>query len=316
MKITIIANPAAGRGGAADVAHRAARSLQEKGCLTTLLLTQWTAAGDEKSAVYLAREYGTQADRVVVIGGDGTLREVVTGLAEIERRIPVALVPLGNANVIAREFGIPLDIDSSIELLNGECTLDVDAGSVNDDLFLAMIGVGYDAWVTRIVDWIRNTRLGARIYGWRKGADFLYVIAGLLVALRLVPRRYSLSVDSEKEARTFPTIWVSNTQTYAKGWSIAPTADPCDGVLDYHASRAAGVIRPFLNLYRASRCQPSPGWISTYGTAERLRIQAETPFHWQLDGDPRPPDRSLNIEIRPGFFLLVVPEPASTQRRQ
>ena len=72
----------------------------------------------------IATEVGRRGDEVgrfVVVGGDGTVREAIDGLGDARSRIPVGIVPMGNANVVARELGIGPDVDEAIRVaVDGE----------------------------------------------------------------------------------------------------------------------------------------------------------------------------------------------------
>ena len=98
-KVVVVFNPISGRGRSAAAAEAAAAVFSKAGLSVDIRPT--AAAGD---ACRFAAELGPDVDAVACVGGDGTLNEIVRGLV---RSVPIGLVPVGTANVVARELGIP-----------------------------------------------------------------------------------------------------------------------------------------------------------------------------------------------------------------
>ena len=307
-KAIVIANPAAGRNDVRGTALKARNHLEAHNWSADLVFTAPQVSVADKPGSWLSKRYAGTVDRVVVIGGDGTLREVVSGLGDEVRQTTVAFIPLGNANVTARQFNFPRDIEANIATITNSTFAAMDVGRVNGDVFLAMVGVGYDALVTAMVGAARSTRPGRWFYSLRAGGDVLYVLSGLMTGLRLLPRKFDFHIDGTSASRAYPTIWISNTRTYAKSWSVTPAASINDGRLDFHACKYAGLIRPLIVMRRAVHGKPAPASISEYGTVTTCRIQSDKPFRWQMDGDPMPATDKLDIEVIPHHFRIVVPE--------
>jgi diacylglycerol kinase (ATP) len=302
-RAAIIVNPTAGQAHPLEVAEEARRFLVDAGWEVTLHPTE--AAGH---ATELAREHGSNAERVVVIGGDGTLRETVVGLPD--RSVPVALVPIGKANVVARDLGIPRSPASAILALDSDRIAPMDVGRVGDSVFLAMVGIGYDGWVTAGVAAIRNGRAGGLLYRYG-GSSLIYLLAGLPSLLRLWPVRVRVSIDGSEAPGTYPSVVVSNTETYAIGWSMTPGASVHDGRLDHQLNRGAAPWFVLWMLAAAVLRRRLPGWLADHGVGRRYTIRADRPFRWQADGDPMPPTDTLQIEVLPEFVRMVVPERAA-----
>lgn len=92
------------------------------------------------------------ADVVVAAGGDGTINEVINGLAEAKRGVALGIIPLGTANVLAKELGLETDAERLAETLANGPVRDVCLGSVNGRRFAMMAGAGFDAHVVERVD--------------------------------------------------------------------------------------------------------------------------------------------------------------------
>lgn len=213
--IAIIANPASGRGRGAAVLAEATARLQALGCAVEVL--ESTAPGH---AVKLARTLPAELDLLLLIGGDGTTRDVVEGLGG--RDVPVGILPAGTGNDLIRTLGIPRDLDRALEiaLRSGERRLDV--WSWNGVPFVNVAGIGLDAAVAEAV----NTR-----FRWLGGTG-AYVLAFLSVFPRFKPLSLRLTWP---EGSWEGGAWLAafgNATCYGGGMRIVPDAIPDDGLLD------------------------------------------------------------------------------------
>lgn len=249
----------------------------------------------------LARACGAEVRRLVVVGGDGTLREAAEGLA---RGVELGFVPMGNANVVARELGIPLDPRRSVGLASAGEARPFDAVRANGRFVLAMVGVGYDGVVTGWMDRARGRGWTRRWYATH--ADSLYGALGAAALLRPCPP-VRLEVDGVEAPGTYRHLVLCNVQTYAKGWAMTPGADPRDGLLDYQARRTGLLPLSVWSLAGAALRRRVPGFVAHYGRGQRLRLASGRPFVWQADGDPMGATTELEVEVVPGALRLIGP---------
>src|SRR3712207_1505364 len=142
----IIGNPNSGRAGSRGYLERCAKILRSGGLDVDVLNTEHPDHATELATL--------AGDRLVVAaGGDGTVNEVINGLG---KNATLGILPLGTANVLARELGLPLDVEQACRrILNGERT-QIDIGVATDRggaerRFACMAGVGFDAHVVRAV---------------------------------------------------------------------------------------------------------------------------------------------------------------------
>ncbi len=299
----VIVNPTAGRGAAVAFGAFAADTLSAVGYDAEVRPT--TGPGH---ATILARDAGP-VERIVVVGGDGTLREAAEALVGDDApAVELGFVPMGNANVVARELEIPLDPEGALAVLERGVPRPVDVGVVDDRIFLAMVGVGYDAWVTRRVTAFRRTRFGGAFYRlWGDGAYGAIGGAALLVPF---PRAVRVSVDGEPCTDDAASVLVCNTETYAKGWAAAPGARVDDGALDVCAARLRGPVGTARWVVAQSRRRRVESARVRYARGAAIRIESDRPFPWQADGDPMDDRTSLDLTIRPGALRVLAPAPA------
>jgi diacylglycerol kinase (ATP) len=142
-RLLLIANPTAGGGVGASRATALAAALTKRGLAADLHLT--TAAGD---ATDRARHSANQGyDALVAIGGDGTVNEVLAGMADPSQ--PLGVLPVGTANVLACELGLPHAIEPAAGVLAGGHTRSLAIGNANGRRFLLFCGIGIDGAVVQ-----------------------------------------------------------------------------------------------------------------------------------------------------------------------
>lgn len=300
----IIVNPIAGNKRPREIGAEAREFLRARGWDTSLVETR-----APEHATELAMERGRELDRVVAVGGDGTLREAVAGLDG--EGPPLGVIPTGNANVVARELGIPQGVSAAIRLQAAAVPRAIDVGTVGETIFLAMASVGYDGIVTEGVRRIRATRLGRVLY--RRGASsLLYGLVGIRALVRLRPARLTVGVDGRESDRTYASVVIANSETYALGWSMTPGADPSDGVLDHQLNRHSAPWFVLCTVFAAMAHRRVPGLLARYGSGRRYEIVGSRPFPWQVDGDSMPRQSRLQVGIRPRYARILVPEDSAS----
>lgn len=215
-RIVLIGNPASGRGTGAGVLQDTAERLRARGLKPELLATSRPG-----QAVELARAVaGTRPLLVIAVGGDGTLRDVAEGLLGAE--VPLALVPAGTGNDLARTLGIPSDPAAALQVaLQGE-EQGLDAWTWNGTLYVNIAGIGLDAAVAEAVNHRFRRLRGAAAY-----------VAGFLNVFPHYPP-FELTLTWEGGGWS-GRVWLAafaNGRCYGGGMQIAPGADPADGLLD------------------------------------------------------------------------------------
>ncbi len=201
-RILVVYNPIAGRRRRRFLS-RVLEALERRGLSVRLEPTK--KRGDAED---LARN--ADADRIVVAGGDGTINEALNGLPE--NGPPLAVIPLGTANVLAHELGVAAGADAVAQAIVEGSPRDVTLGLVNGKRFSMMAGVGFDAHVVRDVDTKLKRAIG-------KGA---YVIETLRQLFKFAPRFYDVRIDGV--AHRASSVILCNGHYYGGRFVAAPNA--------------------------------------------------------------------------------------------
>ncbi|WP_227396860.1 diacylglycerol kinase [Jeotgalibacillus aurantiacus] len=164
----IIYNPTSGRELFRKHLPEVLMKLEQAGYETSCHAT--TGAGDATDAAAIAVERGY--DLVIAAGGDGTLNEVINGVAEKPNRPKIGLIPMGTTNDFARALHIPRDIEKALDIIIKGETIPVDIGRMNEKYFINIAGGGRMTELTYEVPSKLKTVLGQLAY-YLKGIEML-----------------------------------------------------------------------------------------------------------------------------------------------
>ena len=216
-QVWVVINPAAGQDQ--PMLKSLNQAFQERGVAWEIALTKGKGDGER-----LARQaVQSGAELVMVYGGDGTVMECAAGL--IESQVPLAILPGGTANVMARELGLPGDLEKSIHLaLNPKSRIrHVDMGQIEEKKFLLRAGIGFEAEMVEGADRELKNRLGVLAYG----------LAALQALADPPLARYRLCLDgSEVACEGLACIVAISGNLGTQGIALSPKTDISDGLLD------------------------------------------------------------------------------------
>jgi diacylglycerol kinase (ATP) len=250
----------------------------------------------------VTRESASGADVVVAAGGDGTLNEVVNGLAQLSPRPRLAVVPLGTANDFANGLGVPLEPGAALALAVSGEPLEMDLPSLNDRRFINVSTGGFGAEATEQAPVESKRMLGSWAYlvtGARQFVDLRPVSGRIEADDRVV-------LDGE-----FLLFAVGNARRTGGGSLLTPRAQVNDGLLDLLVVRAVPRL-DFLAMLpdlRAGTHLESPDVV--YAQAARIVITTSDTISVNADGEPI---RGTRFEYRVGDEHVVVMAPRDADR--
>jgi diacylglycerol kinase (ATP) len=275
MRVCVVFNPTA-RG---DRAVRFRQHLES--IASDCALKPTLAAGGGRALAAEAAHHGF--DCIVAAGGDGTMNEVLNGIADVPGgldRVSLAVLPLGTANVFARELGLPMNWQHAWAKIRKGHTRQLDLAKVtfNTDtvaeqrFFVQLAGAGLDARAVQLVDWT-----------WKKRTGFVAYVTAALRALREPQPR--ITVQTADETVSGELVLIGNGQRYGGPFRLFRGADPVDGLLDvlvYDRVDARLALAGLFGLVTGRLARAGqPRRIKT--TALRLNAPTATPF--QVDGE-------------------------------
>lgn len=235
-------------------------------------------------------------DRVVAVGGDGTIK-LVAGLL-LDTGVPLGILPAGSANGMARELGLPTDVDDGLKVLVEGTPRPVDVISVNDgDICLHLSDIGLNA---QLVKHYKQNNLRGR-FGYLRGV--LYVLR------QHRQLRLTIEIGDERAHRVAFMVVLANARMYGTGAVINPDGNLSDGQFEVVVFRRL-TIWEILKLFW--RYRPfDPRQIEIF-PATAVTIETHRRVYFQVDGEYRGRVDSLKAAIRPSALTILVPPDATS----
>jgi len=286
-RIKLIANPISG-GDSRPGITKALGFFEEAEAQVDLYFTG--KRGDAR--VEAAQLEAADFDLVIAAGGDGTLNEVANGL--VGKGIPLAFLPLGTANVMALEMGLPSTLEGACRVAMYGESRPVSLAEIDGDFFLMMAGVGFDAAAVRAV----SSRLK------RRTGKFAYLVAGLQSFLTYRSVAFEIRTAEGDNLVAWHVI-ITNIRFYGGRFVMAP----CAG-LERNSLTACLVDRPgrlalmlfWLRIFLRGRI---------FGPVLRIESRSfcidEGAAPVQIDGDDFG-DSPLKINCRTGQLMMIFPK--------
>jgi len=224
---------------------------------------------------------------IVACGGDGTINEI-TGFL-VETKTPLGIIPLGSGNSIARHLKIPLNIEGALKVIENQNVINVNAGSVNDFIFLSNMGVSFDSNFINSYQSIPSRGF------------YAYLKAVFLALYEYKTQKFSLYYQGIKREVSPFLLMVVNTNQFGYDFSISRESIINDGKLELILYKKKSVWALF-NLFLASRfgLKLSEKLLEIIPITEVKIKNVSNNFLIQLDGEINPISaEELSIKIHP-----------------
>ena len=259
----VILNPAAKSDRAAGLAA------QIEALASATATLRYTAGPGEARAIAewaLAEGY----DRIVAAGGDGTINEIVNGIAGA----PVALgvLPVGSMNVFAAQLGLPKGIQESWEVIQAGATREIDLALANGHAFVQLAGVGFDAQIVQA-----TTGEMKRDFG-----PLSYLISATHVAGQKPPR---LRIEANGGTTDGSFVLIGNGRYYGGPFLVFPEARIDDGLLDVLIFKNLGyldIVRYLHGVILGTHVNLND---VDYFRAASLTVSSDEPVPVEVDGE-------------------------------
>ena len=246
-------------------------------------------------------------DMVIAAGGDGTVSEVVGGM--IHSEVPLAILPAGTGNNLARDLSIPMDIKGALSLLGDEHVIQhMDVMEVNKNKYYVLnVSVGLTSQVMEKTKRQEKRRFGFLAYLWHALESIVHTDT----------HTFKLAVDGKSLRVRASELMIANCkfmgfQPQLEGVEI----DPADGCMDVFIVRSQ-TFRDYLDLAAAFVLRRKPEDDPTLRHLEArdmIRIQSESPLPAQADGEVF---GSTPVEVRmiPDALRVIAPQPAESVKQ-
>ncbi|WP_058306151.1 diacylglycerol kinase [Gracilibacillus massiliensis] len=267
----IIYNPTSGRELFKKELPEVLRRFEEAGYETSAHAT--TCEGDAVDAAKYAVEY--KFELIIAAGGDGTINEVLHGIAEQEHRPQLAVIPVGTTNDFARALGIPRDIQKAVSVILDHNIRKLDIGKVNGHYFMNIAGGGKLTELTYEVPSKLKTMLG----------QLAYYLKGIEMLPSLKPINVQIEYDGKIFEDEIMLFLVSNTNSVGGFEKIAPEAKMDDGYFDLVILRKTNLAEFVRIASLATRGAHLEDKNIFYTRANRIKVSTDEKMQLNLDGE-------------------------------
>lgn len=230
---------------------------------------------------------------VVAVGGDGTVNRVAKAVTGSETIL--GLIPAGSGNGLAHHLNISLDLNRSLELINHIKVKKIDTVNINDEFFVSIAGIGFDALVAR-----KFANAGQRGF-----LSYFRIITAEYPDYR--PRHYSLEIDGKMVEREALFVSFANTDQFGYNTVIAPQASIDDGLIDvcivkkvpyYYAPQVFGLLL---------RKKIDHSEYVEIIKAREIRLTRNNNRIVNVDGEPMELEKELFIRVNPRSLNIIAP---------
>jgi diacylglycerol kinase (ATP) len=246
----------------------------------------------------------SNTDLVVAWGGDGTVNGAASAVSGTG--IPLAIIPGGSGNGLARDLSIPLNARAALTIAATGMARAIDAGDLHGSLFFNVAGIGFDA---RIAERLASPGARRGLLG--------YVMATASELGGYEPGTYSIRNAFDASGQPMPVaaeiieraalfIALANSRQYGNGAQIAPTAQLDDGVMEIvvvEPQSALSIARQIPAFFRGTLCE-GPGLLMR--SAATMEISCAHPIRFHVDGEPREGPKLLSMKTRRGILSVKV----------
>ena len=257
----------------------------------------WIEVPKSRKAPKAVRRAVKKGARLIFIwGGDGMVQRCIDALAG-RKKVDIAIVPAGTANLLATNLGIPRDLAGAVAIGLGGARRRVDVGVVNGERFAVMAGAGFDAVLMRNVDSAQKRRLGKLAY-----------FRSSLKAMQAKAVRLKIRVDGTTwfDGKASSVLF-GNVGTITGGFKVFPDASDRDGALEIGVVTAHSGWQwaRVLSRVATGRAERSPFVEMTRG--KKIVVRMSRPMPYQLDGGDRGFAKRLKVKAVAGGISVRAP---------
>lgn len=232
-----------------------------------------TCEGDATEAARIAVD--RRFDLVIAAGGDGTIYEVINGIAEQPYRPKLGIIPVGTTNDFARAIGVPRTVEGAMDVLCEGLEMPIDVGRVNDHYFINIAGGGRLTELTYEVPSKLKTMLGQLAY-YMKGIEMLPSIR---------PTKTRIEYDGKLFEDEIMLFLVSNSNSIGGFEKLAPHASLNDGLFDLMILKKTNIAEFIRIASSALRGDHINDPNVVYKKASRIKVEAVDKMQLNLDGE-------------------------------
>lgn len=230
-------------------------------------------------------------DRVVVAGGDGTIKLAAEAMGE--KKIPLGVIPAGSANGLAFNLGLPPNMEDQVKIALGENLMEMDLLEINGESCLHMSDLGVNA------ELIKNYE-SSTIRG--KFGYLLQTIPTLINSK--YPFKFTIRTENEEFEREGILLAFANAQKYGTGANVNPEGRMDDGIFEILVFKNFDIFQILKTL--RNEVKHDPEFIEVI-PAREARVTCKKPVAFQIDGEYLGEKQEIKVKVHPKKLQVAVP---------
>ncbi|MBM7694211.1 YegS/Rv2252/BmrU family lipid kinase [Peribacillus deserti] len=250
----------------------------------------------------VCKERGEEMDAVFVLGGDGTVHEAVNGIAPLEKRPVLGILPNGTCNDFSRSLNIPQNIKKAAQALMDGDIIHVDAGRVNDSYFLNFWGIGLIAETSNNIDPSQKKMLG----------KMSYFLSALRTINEVDPFPFKLTYDGKNLEDSAVMILILNGHFIGTNSLPFPNIQNNDGLFDIVVVKnsSLSLFREIISLTRSWPSKEIENSELIYLQASKISVETEKQMDADSDGEIYLQTPAEIVNLKQHLKVISVPLPA------
>jgi YegS/Rv2252/BmrU family lipid kinase len=286
--LAVLVNPAAAGGRALKALPRVEAELERLGAEYRVVPTKSAEHAREEAARAVAS--GTA---VAALGGDGLMGTVAAELCGAD--VPLAILPGGRGNDLARVLGIPTEPEAAARLAaEGEERV-IDVAEANGRTYVGIASFGFDSDCNRLANEAKLVK-----------GNLVYLYSALRVLKTWKHAKFEVTVDGERHDFRGYSVAVGNSKAYGGGMYVLPHAELDDGLLDVLVSTEQSKLRFVRGVLKTFNGSHVDDPAAHFLRGREIEVNADRPFTVYADGDPLV-ELPATIRVAPSVLRVIVP---------
>jgi len=233
-------------------------------------------------------------DIVVAVGGDGSINDIARALTFSQTKL--GIIPLGSGNGLSHFLKIPFQLKKALEVIKEEAVIKADTVTVNNELFVSIAGLGFDASVAK--HFAEGSSRGF----------FSYLKSVLSLYFNYRPKKYHITIDGNEIVERALMVNFANSNQFGYKTTIAPQADITDGLVDITIIKKMPLLKIPIVIFKLFRGKIDQSrYVLTLKANEAL-ITRKKGKYLNLDGEPIRFEKEINLKVNAASLQIIVPK--------
>lgn len=232
-------------------------------------------------------------DKVIAVGGDGTLKLVAEAVLPLQKSLPIGILPGGSANGMAKELGVPVGINEALDVIIDGRIKKIHLTKINDNVCIHLSDIGFNALVIK------------KFETFEKRGMWTYIKAAWNTLKVYKKMRVQLEVDKKNIVREAAMVVVANATQYGTGVLINPEGTLEDDLFEVVIVKQISFLEIFKMRFTHQPYHPKKTELLQ---TRSLKIKSRYKVHFQVDGEYLGKIKNISAEIMPQALQIVVPK--------